>query len=404
MHSESNFLINLFIILIAGGIGAYTANYFKQPKILGQILGGVIIGPSILNIASHTSFITNLAELGVILLMFLAGLETDFEELKKSFEKSTWIALGGILLPFVFGAGTIMLFKESYELKEVIFTGVMLTATSMGIAIQTLSELGKLKNTFGTSIIGATIIDDVAGVIILAITLGVFGKTASNILMLLTKIALFFVFLVWIAKWFSNYTKKNRKILERISHQQLLFGSLTLVLLFGIFASEFGLAAIIGAYFIGLIISRTQLKHRVATEIERFGTGFFIPIFFVNIGLTVDLSIVSQYFIFALALTTGGIVSKILGSGLGAKISGFSNNESLQVGISMIPRAEVTLIIANLGMKAGLIGPDIFTGAILLVITSSILTPLLLKATDYTKEKQRQGSLKRNANKAPNIG
>lgn len=191
MHSETNFLINLFIILIAGGIGAYIANYFKQPKILGQILGGIIIGPSVLHIAAHTSFITNLAELGVILLMFLAGLETDFEELKKSFEKSTWIAIGGIVLPFIFGAGTIIFFKDSFEMKELVFTGVMLTATSMGIAIQTLSELGKLKSSFGASIIGATIIDDVAGVIILAITLGVFAKNASNIWMLLIKIALF---------------------------------------------------------------------------------------------------------------------------------------------------------------------------------------------------------------------
>jgi Kef-type K+ transport system membrane component KefB len=386
MHSETNFIVNLVILLIAAGGGAYIARRLGQAKILGQIIGGVLVGPSMLHIGVQTEFISNLAEIGVILLMFLAGLETDFEELKNSFEKSTWIALGGITVPFAFGVLSVFLLKDVFVFKEAIFVGVMLTATSMGIAIQTLSELGRLKSPFGASVMGATIIDDVAGVIILAITLGIFGGSTSGIPTLLIKNGLFFIFIIWFAKFVSLYVKRNIKYLEKIKRVHLLSGSIFLVLLFGVFASEFGMAAIIGAYFIGLIISRTSLQHRIFNEIERFGNGFFIPLFFVNIGLSINLTSVGEYLYFALGITAFAILSKIIGSGIGARISGFDNKESLQVGISMIPRAEVTLIIANLGVRSGIIGNDVFTAAILLVLVSSVLTPILLKATEKHKQ------------------
>lgn len=391
MHSETNFIVNLVILLIAAGGGAYIARRLGQAKILGQIIGGVLVGPSMLHIGVQTEFISNLAEIGVILLMFLAGLETDFEELKNSFEKSAWIALGGIIVPFTFGVLGVFLLKDVFVFKEAIFVGVMLTATSMGIAIQTLSELGRLKSPFGASVMGATIIDDVAGVIILAITLGIFGGSTSGIPALLIKIGLFFILLVWIAKFVSLYVKRNIKYLEKIKSVHLLSGSLFLVLLFGVFASEFGMAAIIGAYFIGLIISRTSLQHRIFNEIERFGNGFFIPLFFVNIGLSINLTSVGEHLYFALGITAFAILSKIIGSGIGARISGFDNKESLQVGISMIPRAEVTLIIANLGVRSGIIGNDVFTAAILLVLVSSVLTPILLKTTEKHKQVSKVG-------------
>lgn len=388
MHN-SNFLVNLTTLLLAAGIGTFVARKIGQPKILGQIIGGMIVGPSMLGIVHHTEFISNLAEIGVIILMFLAGLETEFEELKKSFDKSSWIAVGGIVLPFVFGVGSIILFKDDWKLSEAVFTGVLLTATSMGIAISTLSELGKLKSCFGMSVLGATIIDDVAGVIILAVTLGVFGKSSTSILALVLKIVMFFILVVWIAKFASKYINKNIKYLEKVKKGHLLAGSIFVVLLFGIFSTEFGMAAIIGAYFLGLIFSTTKLKHKITSEVERFGTSFFIPLFFVNIGLTIDISSIGSYFAIASVITLAGISSKIIGSGLGGKISGFSNKASLQVGISMIPRAEVTLIIANLGLKAGMIGDDVFTGAILLVLVSSILTPVLLKLVDKLKVEKK---------------
>lgn len=379
MHADTKFLIDLVIIIIAAGIGTLICKRFGQPKILGQILAGVLIGPSILGFVEVSSLTSNLAEIGVILLMFLAGLETDYRELKESFEKSSMIALGGMIVPFVLGFLGVLLIKDNVEISEAIFTGVILTATSMGITVQSLSELGKLKTKQGTSILGAAIIDDVVGIIILTIVLGVFGKGHTNVTMLILKILLFFFLLSIVGEIISQFILKNKKIIRKIKSIYLLSISLILALLFASFANEFGLAAIIGAYFIGVIISTTQLKNRVTKEVSRFGYGFFIPIFFVNIGLGVSLHKVIGYLGIAIVIAIIGIVSKIVGSGIGAKLSGFSSKESLQIGISMAPRAEVALIVSNLGLKTGFIKGDIFTAIIFLVIVSTVLTPIMLK-------------------------
>ncbi|WP_432663671.1 cation:proton antiporter [Wukongibacter baidiensis] len=379
MHSDMKFLVDLVIILIAAGAGTLICRRYGQPRILGQILAGVLVGPSIFGLVSHSSFISNLAEIGVILLMFLAGLETDYNELKESFEKSSSIAVGGIIAPFALGMLGIYLIKDNVEISEAIFVGVILTATSMGITVQTLTEMGKLKTKQGVSILGAAIIDDIVGIIILTIVLGVFGKGHTSVTMLILKILAFFLILSIVGGMLSKFILKNRKIIRKIKPIYLLSVSLILALLFASFASEFGMAAIIGSYFIGVVISTTQLKGRITKEVSRFGYGFFIPIFFVNIGLGVQLQKVFGNLGIAITIAAIGIISKILGSGIGAKLSGFTKKESLQIGISMVPRAEVALIVANLGMKTEFIKDDIFTSIILLVILSTILTPIMLK-------------------------
>ncbi len=393
MHSNIDFLINLALILMVAGIGGYISKRLSMPKILGQIVGGVLVGPSILGIATSTEFIGQLSELGVILLMFLAGLETDFEELKKSAESSSLIALGGVVVPFAMGFGAVAFFKADYQLAEAVFVGVILTATSMGITIQTLSELGRLKSRFGMSILGAAVIDDVVGVMILAVVLGIFGKSPSNLGLLFSKIIAFFILLSLIGSFASKFILKNRKLFKKLSASKLLAGSFLLALLFAIFASEFGMAAIIGAYFVGVIISTTQLKHSVTAEIDKIGSVFFIPIFFVNIGLGINLGLLKDNLAIAVLIAAVGIVSKIIGSGIGAKFSGFDSRESLQVGISMVPRAEVALIVSNLGLSAGFIGQDIFTGIILLVLSSTILMPLMLKWTSKKEHETRDHKL-----------
>lgn len=378
MHSNTEFLIQLMLVLWTAILGGWLSKKMGQPKILGQILGGVLIGPSLLNWAAQTEFISHLSELGVILLMFLAGLETDLKELKASFEQSSNIAIGGIVVPFLMGLGGWYMLSNNFVLKEGIFLGVILTATSMGIAIQTLSEMNILKSKVGTSVLGAAIIDDVSGVLILAVVLGIFGKSQSSIMLLLGKIVLFFLLIVVGGGMLSKFIFKNRRWFRKISGHHLLVGTFLLTLLFAITASELGLAAIIGAYFIGLILSTTPIRHKVYGEVEKFGTGFFIPIFFVNIGLSINLNIIGEHLSTALWITFIGIVSKIIGSFIGSRLSNFTYKESVQIGISMVPRAEVALIIANIGLTSGFIGMDIFTGIILLVIVSSIVTPLLL--------------------------
>ena len=384
MHLDMKFLFDLVLIIIAAGIGTFICKKFGQPKIVGQILAGVLIGPSLLGFVSHSSFINNLAEIGVILLMFLAGLETDFNELKESFERSSVIALGGIFVPFALGLLGIYLIKENVELSEAIFAGVILTATSMGITVQSLNEMEKLKTKQGISILGAAIIDDIVGIIILTIVLGIFGKGHISIAMLIFKMLLFFFILSIAGELIPRFILKNKKIIRKIKSIYLLSISLIFAFLFASFASEFGMATIIGAYFMGVIISTTYLKNRIAKEVSRFGQGFFIPIFFVNIGLGVHLHKVIWNLGIAIIITLIGIISKIIGSGFGAKLSGFSTKESLQIGISMVPRAEVALIVANLGLKTEFIKDDIFTAIILLVIVSTILTPIMLKKA-YSK-------------------
>ncbi len=379
MHSDMKFLMDLAMILIAAGLGTLICKKLGQPRIAGQILAGVLIGPSIFGLVAHNGFINNLAEIGIILLMFLAGLETDIDELKESFDKSIIIAIGGLIVPFALGVLGIYIIKDNFEISEAIFLGVILTATSMGITIQTLSEMGKLKTKQGISILGAAIIDDILGIIILTIVLGVFGKGHTSVTMLILKILAFFIILSIVGGVISELILKNRKIVRKIKPIYLLSTSLVLALLFASFANELGVAAIIGAYSIGVIISTTQLKSRIAKEVSRFGYGFFIPIFFVNIGLSVSLGKVMGNLGIAVIIALIGIVSKIIGSGIGGKLSGFTNKESFQIGISMVPRAEVALIVANLGLTAGFIKDDIFTSIILLVILSTVLTPLMLK-------------------------
>lgn len=387
MHGEIGFIIHLFIILVTAGIGSFIAKKLGQPKLIGQIVGGIILGPSILSLIPQTIFIKNLAEIGVILLMFLAGLETDFEELKESIGKSSKIALGGILAPFLLGIGGMYLLRGELILNEALFVGVILTATSMGVTIQTLAELKELNSTFGMSILGAAVIDDILGILLLTVVMGVLGKATTSISFLILKIGLFALLLLIIGKLLSQFILKNNQLLKKLKTKYLLAGALTLVFLFSIFAQEFGIATIIGAYFIGLILSTTQLKEKLTYEVDKFGTSFFVPIFFVNIGLSIDLSMVSQYFVTTLVIVAIGIISKILGSYIGARFSGFKNRQSWRVGFSMIPRTEVSLIIATMGIKAGFIGPDIFSGVVLLVVVSIILSPWLLK-----KSKKKEDS------------
>ncbi len=386
MHGNQSFLVNLLVILIASGMGGYLFKKIGQPKVLGQILAGVIVGPSLLGIAHQTEFIANIAEIGVILLMFMAGLETDLEELKKSFHKSSAIALGGVLLPFVMGVGGMYLFKGDVPLSEAVFVGVILTATSMGVTVQILSDMGRLKSTMGMSILGAAVIDDIAGVIILTIVMGLFSGGHTDVTGLMIKISAFFGIVIVVGVVVKDFVKENRSEISRLRAIHLLGISMVLVLSFAIFASEFGMAAIIGAYFVGVIISTTQVKHRINHEIEKIGHAFFIPIFFASIGVGIDIGSIMTYMELALFIAFIGIISKIIGSGIGAKLSGFSNKESVQVGISMIPRAEVALIVANLGIGAGLIGQDVYTSIIMLVIGSTIAAPYLLKKTEKWKE------------------
>ncbi len=348
---------------------------------------GLLLGPSVFNLIKATEGIAHMAEIGVILLMFIAGLETDLDDLKASSRSSTLIALGGVAFPFGLGILAVLLSKPEATLNEGLFLGVILTATSVSITVQALRELGHLRTRQGIGILGAAIIDDVAGIILLTLIIGMISPTQSeSIFLVLGKISLFFVFSIGFGVIFSKILTKYSNIVSR--DNRVLTAALIFCFLLAFVAEELGVAAIIGAYFTGVVFSTTPHRNRVSHEIQSIAYALFTPIFFINIGLEVNIN--SAFGVLGLsgAIILAAVLGKIIGCGIGAKLSKFTNREALQVSIGMIPRAEVALIVTNLGLKNGIIDKDIFTSVILMVLVSTVITPPLLKLAFGDKGKK----------------
>jgi Kef-type K+ transport system membrane component KefB len=391
MERNIEFLVDLLIIFISIKAGNVICKKFKQPMILGQTLVGLIIGTAGLGLINNIGFINELGEIGIILLMFVVGIETNLEELKNSFSEELSIALGGVIVPFILGGLGMFLIRGNMNIVEAVFIGSILTATSVGVTVETLGQMGKLKTKQGVSVLGAAIIDDIIGIVLLAIVVGLIGKQdAMNVPFVIAKMILFFLVIFIANKLFKFILNKNYKIrstLKSISSSSLLNISIIFILFFSVISEELGVSSFIGSYFLGVLISNLDenIKEDVYKQIMPVSYGFFIPIFFVSIGVGISLDNVSSALLIGGVLTFIGIVSKIIGCGIGAKLVKFTTRESLQIGISMIPRAEVALIVANIGVNNGIIGYEILTATILLVAISTIVTPLLLKIS-YNNE------------------
>lgn len=380
MEHEAGFLLDLALILIFASLGGMLAVKIKQPAVLGQILAGLVIGPALLNIVESGEFISNIAEIGVILLMFIAGMETDLNELKKSAGSSVLIAAGGIVVPFALGFIAIKFLFPTEAISQALFTGVILTATSISITVQALREFGKIRTKVGVNTLGAAITDDVLGIILLTFVVAIASPGKSvNPLLVVGKIALFFVAAILLGKVFVIFMNKNSSKVFRNRN----IASLALIICFilAFTAEEFGVAAIIGAYFTGVVFSLTPYSHRVSHDLQSIAYTVFTPVFFINIGLSISFDGIGGVIIPAIIIIAAAILGKIVGSGAGAKIAGFNSRESLQIGIGMIPRAEVALIVATLGKNIGMINNTIFTSTILMVVVTTIVTPPLLKAS-----------------------
>lgn len=377
-NGETNYILNIALVLIFANLGGILSRKLKQPVVLGQILAGVLIGPIALNIVKPDMIISSYAEIGVILLMFLAGIETDLGELKRTAGAASAIALGGIITPFVMGFMAIYYFFPQEGIIGAAFVGVILTATSIGISVQVLRELNKIKEKTGVSILGAAVIDDIIGIILLAVVLGVANPTGeTNIAVVLLKMAGFFVlasiagriFIVFMAKY-SAKVLRNRNV--------GVFAIITCFLL-AYFAQYLGLAAIIGAYFSGIVFSLTPYTNRVEQDVSNIAYTLFTPIFFLNIGLGISVQNISLIIVPVTVLFLVATLSKVIGCSIGAKAMRYSFRESLQVGIGMIPRGEVVLITANIAKAGGFISDTIFTSLVVVVLLTTIVTPSLLK-------------------------
>lgn len=389
-----DFLLFVAIILLSTKIFSLLSQKVNMPQVVGALLVGVLLGPSCLNILHETDFLTKSAEIGVIFLMFLAGLDTDFDDLKATGKSAVIIAFVGVLIPLGSRFLTYFLFfhgerPDTMIFLESAFVGIVLTATSVSITVETLREMGKLKGKMGTSILGAAIIDDILGIIALTVITS-FTVPGVEIMVVLLKIFLFFVFIA-VCGFFVFRLFRKLEIVYGTKRRVAIYAVVFCLLLSYISEVYFGVADITGAYFAGLILCNvTETKSYIASKINITSYMFFTPIFFASIGIKTVITGMSQELIlFTLALLIVAILSKIVGCGLGAKICGFSNMDSLAIGVGMISRGEVALIVAQKGEQAGLISSTLFPAIVLVVIVTTLITPILLKAVVYMKEQKK---------------
>lgn len=385
MESYS-FLLFLAIIMISTKILALFTRKIHMPAVVGALVAGVILGPSCLNLITLTGdtgvFLEQMAELGVILLMFNAGLETDLSELKKNGVASFVTALIGVIVPLIGGfLGYAFFFHTDFsdydEVLKAVFVGVVLTATSVSITVETLREMGKLKGKVGTTILGAAVIDDIIGIIVLTIVTSLKDTSVSPITVVL-KIVLYFVF---IAVLIFVLTKLKVFVEEQDEKRRTAIICVALCFILSYISEEyFGIADITGAYFAGLMLCTMKVGPYVARRCEIPSYLIFSPVFFASVGLKVTLGgMDASIWIFAIILLVIAILSKVVGCGLGAKICGCTGKEAFQVGIGMISRGEVALIVAQKGYASGMLDDVLFAPIVLVVIVTTLITPILLK-------------------------
>ena len=385
MESYS-FLLFLAIIMISTKILGLFTRKIHMPAVVGALVAGVILGPSCLNLITLTGdtgvFLEQMAELGVILLMFNAGLETDLSELKKNGVASFVTALVGVIVPLIGGfLGYAFFFHTDFsdydEVLKAVFVGVVLTATSVSITVETLRETGKLKGKVGTTILGAAVIDDIIGIIVLTIVTSLKDTSVSPITVVL-KIVLYFVF---IAVLIFVLTKLKVFVEEQDEKRRTAIICVALCFILSYISEEyFGIADITGAYFAGLMLCTMKVGPYVARRCEIPSYLIFSPVFFASVGLKVTLGgMDASIWIFAIILLVIAILSKVVGCGLGAKICGCTGKEAFQVGIGMISRGEVALIVAQKGYASGMLDDVLFAPIVLVVIVTTLITPILLK-------------------------
>ena len=393
---DLHYLLFIALILMSTKVFGLMTKKINLPQVVGALAAGLVLGPG-LHLVEETEFIKNLSEIGVIVLMFSAGLETDIKELKKCGLASFIIALIGVLVPLAGGFGVAYLFNNGEStlptsvFLQNIFIGIILTATSVSITVETLKELGKLSTNAGNAIIGAALIDDILGIIALTVVTSL-ADPSVEIGKVLLKILLFFVcgglFGVLFHILFVRWTDRTTAKLHRYNVMSFAF-----CLLFAYAAEEFfGVADITGAFLAGVLISTSTKSKYISSRFETLSYMLLSPVFFASIGLNVKLtkdSFNSSIIIFTLLLLVVAIITKIIGCGIGAKLCRYTTKESIQIGIGMVSRGEVALIVANKGQAVGLMDDRFFAPIVIMVVITTIVTPILLKIAFADKAEKK---------------
>ncbi len=382
-------LKSIAIIIICAKFFGLCARKLKAPQVVGEIVAGLILGPSILHWVKGSDFISGVAEIGVILLMFSAGLETNVSRLRKTGVKATFIACAGVFVPLICGTILYMSFYGfssvgSESFYNALFIGTILTATSVSISVQALKDMGKLTDDVGTTILSAAIIDDVIGIMVLTVVMS-FKDPDSKISDVIFRTVAFFVLAVVVGFIiFKIMTWLDR----RYPHtQRIPILGLAMALALSYIAEKyFGIADITGAYVAGIILSSLDDSKYIDRKMDVNSYMIFGPVFFASIGLQTDLkSLDMTILLFSLAFVLVGMLSKIVGCGTASRLCGYKGRDSLKIGVGMMTRGEVALIVSQKGLEVGMLESKYFTSVILLIIISSIVTPILLKFL-YSKD------------------
>lgn len=401
---DYSYLLSIAIILLSTKILGELTEKINLPQVVGALIAGVIIGPSMLNIVSNTTFLDEVAQIGVIILMFMAGLDTDLGEIKRKGASYLVIALFGVLIPLLGGFLSYMWYFQinpgvEHDLLKALFVGVVLTATSVSITIEALRELGYANSRIGNAILGAAIIDDVIGIIILTVITS-FRDTNISISSVLIKIALYFVCMAIL----GIVTAFGARFLDvKTDRRRITIYVFAAVLIVAYISEVYvGIADITGAYLMGMIFSRFSIRNYIVKKVNILSYLFFAPIFFASIGLKTKFdSFTTEMAIFAAILIVVAILTKIVGAGVGARLCKFNRHEALNIGIGMVSRGEVALIVAQKGFKLGLIDADMFSPIILMVVVTTIFTPILLKKTLAKKTEDNEDEEVNNIEVAP---
>lgn len=390
MSSFLQLLLNLCLLITAAKVGGWIAVQLRQPAVLGELLAGLLLGPSLLNELEWAIFsnpaqphllaetIFELAELGVICLMFLAGLEITPRELLQSGKVAVLAGICGVLLPLGLGSGLAWLC--GYTGTAGFFVGIVLTATSVSISAQTLLELKMLRSREGLALLGAAVVDDVLVILLLSVFVALAGAgTGGPLYLILLQMVGYLVVAGGVAFWVLP------RLAGWIQRQPISEGLAALVFVMALFfawSAEVvgGLAAISGAFIAGLGFGQSRARETIARQMHVLTYAFLVPIFFVSIGLKTDFHALRNASLpFALALLGIAVLAKIIGSGLGAYLGGFSRRSALRVGLGMVSRGEVGLIVASVGVAAGLLPAEFFSVATLMVVVTTLITPPLLR-------------------------
>ena len=393
-HSLQILLLLALVIAAAKAAGA-AAGKIGQPSVFGEVFIGLLLGPTLFDVLNWPIFaggegsnplgdlFGDLADIGVLLLMLVAGLETDLQEMRRVGRTAFWSAFGGVVLPLVGGALTAVAFGLPL-FWEGIFIGTILTATSVSISAQTLIELGALRTREGSTILGAAVIDDVMGILVLSLVVAAAGASAAGldlteVAIVALRITVFFGIGIAAGRWMTPLLQWA----SGLPVSQAILAVVLVVAFVYSWAAEYvgAVAAITGSYLAGVLIAQTPFKQQVNSGVHPLTYSMFTPIFFINIGLQANGRELDSSVLFAIALIAVAIVTKAFGCGLFARLSGFSTKESVRVGVGMISRGEVGLIVAGYGLTHQIIGRDVFSASVVMVLVTTMVTPPLLRLT-----------------------